>query len=234
MATIQLAGCGDTAAEDINGQIFACREARLPFLELRRMNAGTAYRYTSGQMKAVKALVSDGGIRILSLATDLGLCPADTDFNSLRETFYRAAENACMAGARYISCMGFRETADVQCREQAFAHLAAFGEYANAQGLRLLIENHAGTLLCSASDIAELFSSLSPYADLLLDLDAFSDKPEAILPCVTNIRTSKANTALFAVVQQKNGFVSVQTEKIGDCAAFIETAGKMQEVCVCR
>lgn len=234
MAKLQLAGCGDTAAEDINGQIFACREVRIPFLELRRMNAGFAYRYTPEQMKAVKAIALDGGVRILSLATDIGLCPANEAFISIREAFYRAAENACMAGAKSISCMGFRETADAKCREQAFERLAAFGEYAKAQGLRLAVENHADTLLASASDITALFSTLSSYADLFLDLNAYTGETEAILPYITSVRASAGDKELFALVQQKNGFVSVQTENTRDCAAFIETAGKMQEVCVCR
>jgi sugar phosphate isomerase/epimerase len=145
---IPLAGVGDEAAPDLDGQLETLRRLGFQGLELRTLDGIALADLDPMRFAAAARRIAEDGGRVVALASRIGgwarpiRGPFARDLGELRVL----AERAHALGCRFIRIMSYPNDGldDANWRDEAMARVAALAELAAELDVMLLHENCSG------------------------------------------------------------------------------------------
>jgi len=131
MARFLCSAFADEAAQDIQGQIAACKANGIEAIELRGVNGENISDFTPEQAKELKKTLRKAGIGVSSIGSNYGKKAFDF------EAFQQTVEVAKILGAKYIRMFSFYGGD----KAQAFADVKTMADYAYENGVLCCHEN---------------------------------------------------------------------------------------------
>lgn len=139
-----ITGFADEIHRDIEVQVRLLKELGITYLELRSANGKNISEFTLEEAKALKNYLSDNQIKVSAIGSPVGKIQITDDFEPHFETYKRIVEIAKIMETPYIRIFSFfmpeGEEID-QYKDEVFARMERFVEYAKAQNVILLHEN---------------------------------------------------------------------------------------------
>jgi len=134
MARFLCSAFADEAAQDIQGQIAACKANGIEAIELRGVDGNNISDFTPEEARALKKTLSKAGIGVSSIGSNYG--KKGFDFEDFKQT----VEAAKILGAAYIRMFSFYGGD----KEKAFADVKTMADYAYENGVLCCHENEKG------------------------------------------------------------------------------------------
>ena len=134
----------DEAANDLAGQIAACKRNHIPFIEMRGVNGKNIGSVTAAEAKEIKKVLDAEGIGISALGSPYGKMNITDDFAPHLEGYKRTIEVAHILGTKNIRMFSFfmPEGANLNdYRGEVTERVGAFVE--NADGILPCMENES-------------------------------------------------------------------------------------------
>ena len=139
-----ITGFADEIHRDIEVQVRLLKELGITYLELRSANGKNISEFTLEEAKALKNYLSDNQIKVSAIGSPVGKIQITDDFEPHFETYKKIVEIAKIMETPYIRIFSFfmpeGEEID-QYKDEVFARMERFVEYAKAQNVILLHEN---------------------------------------------------------------------------------------------
>ena len=133
MARFLTSAFADEAAQDLDGQIAACKANGISAIELRGVNGKNISDITPDEAREIKAQLEAAGIAVSSIGSRYGKCELDM------EAFQQTVEAAKILEAEYIRMFSFYEGT----KEERFAWVKEMADYAASQGVKCCHENES-------------------------------------------------------------------------------------------
>jgi len=133
MARFITSAFADEAAQDLAGQIAACKANGISAIEMRGVNGDNISDITPAQAREIKAQLEGTGIAVSSIGSRYGKC--EFDFEAFKQT----VEVAEILEAEYIRMFSFYEGA----KEERFGWVKQMADYAASQGVKCCHENES-------------------------------------------------------------------------------------------
>ncbi|WP_069998709.1 sugar phosphate isomerase/epimerase family protein [Cellulosilyticum sp. I15G10I2] len=139
-----ITGFADEIHRDIEVQVKLLKELGISHLELRSANGKNISEFTLEEAKELKNYLSDNQIKVSAIGSPIGKIQITDDFEPHFDTYKRIVEIAKIMETPYIRIFSFfmpeGEEID-QYKDEVFARMERFVEYAKAQSVVLLHEN---------------------------------------------------------------------------------------------
>ncbi|MCL1951692.1 MAG: Gfo/Idh/MocA family oxidoreductase [Oscillospiraceae bacterium] len=133
MARFITSAFADEAAQDLAGQIAACKANGISAIELRGVNGENVSDITPAQAKEIKKQLDAADIAVSSIGSRYGKC--EFDFEAFKQT----VEVAEILEAKYIRMFSFYEGT----REERFGWVKQMADYAASKGVKCCHENES-------------------------------------------------------------------------------------------
>jgi predicted dehydrogenase/sugar phosphate isomerase/epimerase len=133
MARFITSAYADEAAQDLAGQIAACKANGISAIEMRGVNGENVSDITPAQAREIKKQLDAADVAVSSIGSRYGKC--EFDFEAFRQT----VEVAGILEARYIRMFSFYEGT----REERFAWVKRMADYAMEHGVKCCHENES-------------------------------------------------------------------------------------------
>ena len=134
MARFLTSAFADEAAQDLSGQIAACKANGISAIEMRGVNGENISDITPETAKEIKKQLDKADIAVSSIGSRYGKC--EFDF----EAFQQTVEVAKILGAEYIRMFSFYEGT----REERFGWVKQMADYSMKHGVKCCHENEGG------------------------------------------------------------------------------------------
>ena len=135
----------DEYADSLIEQCEVLNKFGIEYIELRGVNGKNISVLTESEVKEVKKVLDDYGIRVSSIGSPLGKIDIKGDLNAHFETAKRVYETANILGAKNVRIFSFysKETPFDKCKNEIYAGLEKFVDLSDETGLTLCHENEA-------------------------------------------------------------------------------------------
>lgn len=160
---IVISGFADEIDPSLDRQIEVIKDLGINHIEMRGVNGKGLVEYSLEEVKEIKKQLDAEGIKLSSVGSPIGKIKITDDFEPHFELFKHTVEIAKIMEAPYIRMFSFfmPEGEDpAQYKDEVFARLARFVEYAKEQDVILLHENEKdiyGDIAPRCKEIMEAF-----------------------------------------------------------------------------
>lgn len=162
MAEFYLSAFADEAADSLDGQIEALKEAGIAFIEPRSIDKKGILDLTEEELVAVRRKLDEAGIRTGSLGSPIGKYGIHEDFESYKETFERALTACRILGTDKMRMFSFfverEELSEV--RTEVLRRLRCLTERAAEAGVTLCHENESRIYGQMPKEVGDLLASI--------------------------------------------------------------------------
>ena len=141
---IVLSGFADEIDPSLEKQIEVIKKLGMNHIEMRGVNGKGLVEYTLDEVREIKKELDENGIRLSSIGSPIGKIKITDDFEPHFELFRHTVEIAKIMEVPYIRMFSFfiPENEDPAIyKDEVFARLSRFVEYAKEHGVILLHEN---------------------------------------------------------------------------------------------
>lgn len=145
MNKLILSAFADEYADNLKEQCEALNKFDIEYIELRGVNGKNISVLTESEVKEVKKVLDDFGIKVSSIGSPLGKIDIKGDLNGHYETAKRVYETANILGAKNVRMFSFysKETPFDKCKSEVYAGLEKLADLSDDTGLTLCHENEA-------------------------------------------------------------------------------------------
>lgn len=160
---IVLSGFADEIDPSLEKQIEVIKKLGMNHIEMRGVNGKGLVEYTLDEVREIKKELDKNGIRLSSIGSPIGKIKITDDFEPHFELFRHTVEIAKIMEVPYIRMFSFfmPENEDPAIyKDEVFARLSRFVEYAKEHGVILLHENEKdiyGDTAARCKEIMETF-----------------------------------------------------------------------------
>ena len=161
--SIKLSAFADEVSDVLQEQISFLRRENLRFIELRLVDGANVVHLALDQIRQVKQVLVDNGIRLSALGSPIGKVRLDEPFDEHFEFFKRAVEIAQELETRFIRVFSYYppEGKEIDsCRNEVLDRMAAKLEWISQTDLVLAHENESGIYGHKAANCRDLAESL--------------------------------------------------------------------------
>ncbi|MBQ2719091.1 MAG: sugar phosphate isomerase/epimerase [Clostridia bacterium] len=163
MARYVLSAFSDEAADSLDEQLLALREAGITCMEPRFIDGRGIMTLTDEELCKMKAALDAAGIGLSAIGSPIGKYPITDPFEPHFESFKRACEIAKRLGTPRIRMFSFflpKDADPAPYRDEVMTRLSAFREYADSVGITLCHENEGAIYGESPACVADVLSSV--------------------------------------------------------------------------
>ncbi len=145
MNKLILSAFADEYADSLIEQCEALNKFGIEYIELRGVNGKNVSVLTESEVKEVKKVLDDFGIKVSSIGSPLGKIDINGDLNGHYETAKRVYETANILGAKNVRMFSFysKEMPFDKCKSEVYAGLEKLVGLSESAGLTLCHENEA-------------------------------------------------------------------------------------------
>lgn len=160
---IVLSGFADEIDPSLEKQIEVIKKLGMNHIEMRGVNGKGLVEYTLDEVREIKKELDENGIRLSSIGSPIGKIKITDDFEPHFELFRHTVEIAKIMEVPYIRMFSFfmPENKDPAIyKDEVFARLSRFVDYAKEHGVILLHENEKdiyGDTAARCKEIMETF-----------------------------------------------------------------------------
>ena len=162
MAEFYFSAFADEAANDLDGQIAALRDADIHFIEPRSIDGRGILEFSEEELKKIRAKLDGAKIRVGSLGSPIGKYGIDEDFESYKAVFEKALVTCKILGTDRMRMFSFFvEQKDLaKKREEVLRRLAYMTKRAEEVGIKLCHENESRIYGQMPREVGDLLTSL--------------------------------------------------------------------------
>ena len=145
MNKLILSAFADEYADSLKEQCEALNKFGIENIEIRGVNGKNVSVLTESEVKEVKKVLDDYGIKVSSIGSPLGKIDIKGDLNGHLETAKRVYETANILGAKNVRVFSFysKETPFDECKSEIYAGLEKLVGLSESAELTLCHENEA-------------------------------------------------------------------------------------------
>ncbi|MCR4991376.1 MAG: sugar phosphate isomerase/epimerase [Lachnospiraceae bacterium] len=142
----KISGFADEITSDLTGQLELLKKLDIHFVEMRGVDGENLIFHTDEKVREIRSRLDDAGVKLSAMGTPLGKIGITEPFEKHFEDFKRAVEIAHMMDVRNMRMFSFyvpQNSAgnDPRVKDEVFARLNKFADYAKAEDVVLLHEN---------------------------------------------------------------------------------------------
>lgn len=142
MSEFIISGFADEIAKDFNEQMCHLESLGIKFFEIRSVDGKNISKLSDDEVKRVKKIIDEKGIKVSSIGSPVGKDSIDEDFSLQLERFCRIIEIAKMLETKYIRVFSYHT--DIEKKDEVVTRLKAFVKIAEENDIILLHENEKG------------------------------------------------------------------------------------------
>ena len=145
MAKFVLSAFADEAGAPLSEQIAALKENGIDFIEPRNIDKRGILAHSEEELKEIKRILDENGIKVGSLGSPIGKYPIEEPFDKHLVDFEKALRACEILGTKNMRMFSFFVPKDkyAEYRDEVIARLKKMVELANERGIRLCHENEA-------------------------------------------------------------------------------------------
>ena len=145
MARFVLSAFADEAGASLSEQITALKENGIDYIEPRNIDKKGILLHTEDELKEIKRMLDENGIRVGSLGSPIGKYPINEPFEKHLVDFEKALRACEILGCDKMRIFSFFTPSDklTEYRDEVIARLRVMVKLANERGIRLCHENEA-------------------------------------------------------------------------------------------
>ena len=149
-ASFMIGAFGDEIADDLETQLQALNEMKIPCLELRAAWGVNVLNLSDGQVARVRALCDRHGVTVSALGSPIGKSPIEAPIETEVENLRRVIEIGRQLGTENIRIFSFHPPGDSASVDydsyvdSAIERIGRLVAVAEAEGVLLLLENEKG------------------------------------------------------------------------------------------
>lgn len=163
MEKIIISGFADEIDTNLDKQIEVIKRLGSSHIEMRGVNGKGLVEYTLDEVKEIKKTLDANGIALSAIGSPIGKIQITDDFEEHFELFKHTVEIAKIMETSYIRMFSFfipENEKPETYKEEVFARLGKFLDYAKEHNIILLHENEKdiyGDVACRCKEIMEAF-----------------------------------------------------------------------------
>ncbi len=149
-ASFMIGAFGDEIADDLETQLQALNDLKIPCLELRAAWGVNVLNLSDEQVARVRALCEEYGVTVSALGSPIGKSPIEAPIETEVENLRRVIEIGRQLGTENIRIFSFHPPGDSDSVDydsyvdSAIERIGRLVEVAEAEGVMLLLENEKG------------------------------------------------------------------------------------------
>ena len=167
----------DEHSPDLAGQIAALQSFDISHIELRFVDGKNVADLTTAEVKQVKHLLDEGGIRVSAVGSPLGKINLADDFQAHMEKARRVFETAGVLETEKIRMFSFYLHAGknrAECRTEVLDKLGAMLDLADGFGVKLCHENEAAIYGETPEQCKDLLDAFGGRLRAVFDMGNFT------------------------------------------------------------
>lgn len=219
---IVLSGFADEIDSNLDKQIEVIKKLGMNHIEMRGVNGKGLVEYSLDEVREIKKILDANGIKLSSIGSPIGKIKITDDFEPHFELFQHTVEIAKIMEVPYIRMFSFfmPENEDpAQYKEEVFARLGRFVQYAKEQGVILLHENEKdiyGDIAPRCKEIMEAFygdnmKAVFDFANFVQCGQNTVEAYEMMKPYIAYVHIKDAKSETSVVVPAGHGDGQIET-----------------------
>jgi sugar phosphate isomerase/epimerase len=162
MAEFILSAFADEAAESLDEQIAALKDNGIRFIEPRCIDGRPILDFSEQELGEIKKRFDRSGIKVSSLGSPIGKYPITDDFESYKDTFFKAIKAAKILDTKFIRIFSFFTKQDELSiyRDEVISRLNFMTAAASAEGITLCHENESAIYAQMPEQVLDILTNV--------------------------------------------------------------------------
>lgn len=153
----------DEISTQLEAQLEVMKELGIKYLELRTVWEKNVLQLTLTEIRKLKAILDENGLKVSSIGSPIGKVDLDCDFEEHLTAFHKAIAIAKILETPYIRIFSFYlDDRDLDaCREKVMVRMEVLLGIAKNHDITLLLENEAGIYGEASERIQDIYETMN-------------------------------------------------------------------------